>query len=52
MLGKLNRFYPYLLIAGQLLVFFQIEHREIQAAMLAFLVFQIWKKFNTNLTGN
>ena len=41
---------PYLLIAGQLGIFFQIEHREVQALMLAFLVFQIWKKFKTNLT--
>ena len=37
------------MVAGQLLIFFQIEHREVQAVMLAFLVFQIWRKFKTNL---
>ena len=51
-MGKFERVSPYLFIAGQVLVFFQIEHREMQAVMLAFLVFQIWKKFKTNLTEN
>ena len=49
---RLERLYPYLIIAGQLLVFFQIEQRAVQAVMLAFLAFQIWKKFKTNLADN
>ena len=49
---RLERLYPYLIIAGQFLVFFQIEQRAVQAVMLAFLAFQIWKKFKTNLADN
>ena len=45
----LKKCLPYFMVAGQLLIFFQIEHREVQAVMLAFLVFQIWRKFKTNL---
>ena len=51
-MGMFDRVSPYLFIAGQVLVFFQVEHREMQAVMLAFLVFQIWKKFKTNLAEN
>ena len=51
-MGKFDRVSPYLFIAGQVLVFFQVEHREMQAVMLAFLVFQVWKKFKTNFTEN
>lgn len=49
-MSALQKCLPYLLLAGQLLIFFQIEHREVQALLLAFIVFQIWKKFKTNLT--
>ena len=48
-MSALPRCLPYILLAGQLLIFFQIEQREMQAVMLAFLAFQIWKKFKTNL---
>ena len=48
-MSMLERVWPYLIVAGQLWVFFQIENREVQAVMLAVLVFQIWKKFKTNL---
>jgi len=41
---------PFFIIAGQLLVFFQIEHREVQALMLAFIAFQIWRRY-TNTAG-
>jgi len=51
-MAAFEKLWPYLVISGQLLVFFQIEHRWVQAVMLAVLVFQIWKKFKTNLTKN
>ena len=43
-----QRCLPCIIIAGQLLILFQIERREVQGLMLAFLVFQMWKKFKTN----
>jgi len=36
---------PFLILSGQVLVFFQVEHKEVQALMLAFIAFQVWRKY-------
>ena len=51
-MAAFEKLWPYLVISGQLLVFFQIEHRWVQAVMLAVLVFQIWKKFKTKTASD
>jgi len=38
---------PFLILSGQVLVFFQVEHKEVQALMLAFIAFQVWRKYRT-----
>jgi len=44
----LKKILPYFLIAGQVLIFFQIERQEVQVMMLAFIAAQIWRRYKNS----
>jgi len=48
----IQKLLPYFLIAGQVLVFFQVEHRWVQVLMLAFITFQVWKRYRNSAVSS
>jgi len=50
MLG-LRQVAPYLLIAGQIGIFLRVENQWLQAALLAFVAFQLWQKYDLKREG-
>jgi len=44
-MNSLEKYIPFVFIAGQILVFFQVEHFEVQLLMLAFIAFQVWRRY-------
>jgi len=47
----LKNILPYFLIAGQVLVFFQIERQEVQVMLLAFIAAQIWRRYKNSVVS-
>jgi hypothetical protein len=50
-MSLLQQILPYFLIAGQVLIFFQIERQEVQVMMLAFIAAQIWRRYKKSVAN-
>jgi len=51
-MSLLQKVLPYFLIAGQVLIFFQIERQEVQVMMLAFIAAQIWRRYKKSVVSS